>query len=331
MPRPRYAQVSLEATPYYHCVSRCVRRAFLCGTDANTGQDYEHRRQWIEDKLIELADIFALDICAYAIMSNHYHVVLHIDKTQADNWTINEVIERWHHLFSGNLLSQRFVRGESMSKAEIKLLDQCAKRWRERLMDISWFMRVLNESIARDANAEDNCSGRFWEGRFKSQALLDEAALAACMAYVDLNPIRAKMADTPESSDHTSIKQRSIKALQVSQPNHHNQQVRELMPFVGYPRENMPKGLPFKLTDYLELVDWSGRILREDKRGAIAGHTPPVLQRLNIEPKHWLYLTKNFESPFKGMAGSVFRLKQACVALGYERTPGLRACKQFFP
>ena len=331
MPRPRYSQVSLDATPYYHCTSRCVRRAFLCGTDASTGNDYEHRRQWIEDKLLALADIFALDICAYAIMSNHYHVVLYIDKEMANNWNQKEVIDRWHRMFSGNLLSQRFVRGEPMGKAESKLLDISVSLWRKRLMDISWFMRVLNESIARDANAEDNCSGRFWEGRFKTQALLDEAALATCMAYVDLNPIRASMAKTPETSDHTSIKQRINTAQQVSQPNHPRQQATDLMPFVGYPRENRPKGLPFRLTDYLELVDWSGRILREDKRGAINEQTPPVLQRLYIEPKHWLYLTKNFESPFKGMVGSVFKLKQTCVALGYERTPGLRACKQFFP
>jgi len=331
MPRPRYAQVSLDATPYYHCVSRCVRLAFLCGTDSHTGNNYEHRRQLIEDKLVDLADIFALDICAYAIMSNHYHVVLHIDKEQADIWTMNEVIARWHRLFSGNLLSQRFTRGEKLAKTESKLLEQSVTIWRERLMNISWFMRVLNETIARDANAEDNCTGRFWEGRFKTQALLDEAALAACMAYVDLNPIRAKMAQTPESADHTSIKQRAKKAQQVTQPNHPNQQASDLMPFVGYPREDMPKGLPFRLTDYLELVDWSGKILRENKKGAIADQTPPVLERLNIEPKHWLYLTKNFESPFKGMVGSVFKLKQTCVALGYERTPGLRACKQFFP
>ncbi len=103
------------------------------------------------------------------------------------------------------------------------------------------------------------------------------------------------------------------------------------MPFVGYPRENMLKGLPFRLTDYLELVDWSGQILREDKKGAISGNIPPVLDRLNIEPKHWLYLTKHFESPFKGMVGSVFKLKQTCIALGYERTPGLQGCKTFFP
>ena len=331
MPKPRYSQISLEATPYYHCVSRCVRRAFLCGSDSITGHSYEHRRQWIEDKILELGSIFALDICAYAVLSNHYHVVLHIDKTSAETWSTGEVIEHWHQLFSGNLLSQRYLRGDALGKAELNALEESVSQWRKRLMDISWFMRVLNETIARQANTEDNCSGRFWEGRFKSQALLDEAALAACMAYVDLNPIRAKIAKTPETSAHTSIKQRISKVKQSNQPNHKKQQPQSLLPFVGYPGKNTPKGLPYRLTDYLELVDWTGRILRKDKRGRIDKQTPPILERLNIEPENWLYLSKNFESPFKGLVGSAFKLKQICKKLGYQRTPGIRSCESYFP
>ena len=96
MPRARKTLVSLDATPYYHCVSRCVRRAFLCGNDPITGQSYEHRRQWIEDKILQLASIFALDVCAYAVMSNHYHIVLHINLKTADQWDINDVIHQWH-------------------------------------------------------------------------------------------------------------------------------------------------------------------------------------------------------------------------------------------
>ena len=331
MPKPRYAQVSLEATPYYHCVSRCVRRAFLCGVDKQTGQSFEHRRQWIVDKLQFLTSVFALDLCAYAVMSNHYHVVLHIDKPQADSWSRDEITHRWHRVFSGHTLSQRYLRGEYLTKAELAALDKLLEGWRQRLIDISWFMRVMNETIARQANNEDDCTGRFWEGRFKSQALLDEAALSVCMTYVDLNPIRAKLADSPEDSDYTSIQQRIAIARQASLPNHPQQQPKSLMPFAGYPRKDMPRGLPFRLTDYLDLVDWTGRILRTDKRGAIPDNLPPIMERLNIDPQNWLYLTRHFESPFKGLVGSAYKLKQACQTLGYQRTPGLRSCEAYFP
>ncbi len=205
MPKARKHQVSLEVTPYYHCVSRCVRRSFLCGHDPLSGKSFEHRRQWVEDRLLFLADVFAIDVCAYSVMSNHTHVVLHINKLNEAHWTDIEVCERWHKLFKGTLLSQKFVRNEDLTAVELDAVKLKISEWRLHLCDISWFMRTLNEPIARQANEEDRCTGRFWEGRFKSQALCDEAALASCMAYVDLNPIRAKMAKTPEQSDHTSI------------------------------------------------------------------------------------------------------------------------------
>ncbi|MBL1261269.1 MAG: hypothetical protein COB33_012130 [Thiotrichaceae bacterium] len=331
MPKSRKSQISLASTLYYHCVSRCVRRAFLCGKDAVTSHSFEHRRKWIEDRLHELAQIFAIDLCGYAIMSNHYHVILHIDQQVASDWTAHEVIEQWHQLFTGNLLSQRYVQGKKLGTAESAVLSDCVEEWRSRLMDISWFMRVLNEGIARQANAEDECTGRFWEGRFKSQALLDDAALIACMAYVDLNLIRAKMADTPETSAHTSIKKRIQKAQTAHSPNHSKQQVKTLLPFAGNPRKEMPKGLPFRLTDYIELVDISGRIIRKDKRGAIDPQLSPILERLNIETKHWEYLINNFESQFKSFVGTAFKLKQVCQSLGYKRTPGIRGCQSYFP
>ncbi|MDH5572094.1 MAG: transposase [Gammaproteobacteria bacterium] len=325
MPKPRYTQVSLAATPYYHCTSRCVRRAFLCGTDALSGQSFEHRRQWIEDKLLELGAIFACDICAYAVMSNHYHIVLHVNTDKADNWSMDETITRWHQLFTGTLLSQRYIKGEMLIKAELDTLKDSVVMWRDRLKDISWYMRVLNKFIARQANNEDNCTGRFWEGRFKLQALLDDAALAACMAYVDLNPVRSTIASTPEDSYHTSIRQR----FNASKVNNH--QPIGLHPFIGNPRSNMPEGLPFKLVDYLELVDWTGRIIREDKKGYIESDIPPILKRLNMASDNWLYLALHFESPFKGLVGSVLKLKAACKKLGYQRIPGIKSCASYFP
>jgi REP element-mobilizing transposase RayT len=323
MPKPRKALVSLDATPYYHCVSRCVRRAFLCGMDTHSGKSYEHRRQWLKEKILSLSQVFALDVCAYAVMSNHYHVVLHVDAAKAKNWSVGEVIRRWHSLFAGHPLTHQFLVGAPLLKVEQKLVNELAEQWRSRLTDISWYMRCLNETIARQANEEDQCSGRFWEGRFKSQALLDEKALAACMAYVDLNPVRAGMAKTPEESDYTSLQERVVVASEgeLLQPP-------TLMPFVGNPRAEMPKGLPFRLADYLELVDWTGRALREDKRGAIAGNTPPILERLQVDPRYWLFMAQHFESRFKGLVGTAYTLKAACESLGYRRTPNLAACRE---
>ena len=327
MPKPRYAQVSLEATPYYHCVSRCVRRAYLCGLDPNTGKDYEYRRKLIEDKILELSDIFAIDICAYAVMSNHYHLVLHINKEKAENWSFDDVITRWHQLYKGTFISQAYANNKPLLKSQITSLTNTVSIWRERLMSLSRFKWVLNETIARGANKADNCTGRFWEGRFKSQALLDEPAVLTCMAYVDLNPIRAIMAHTPETSDYTSIKQR-IEQIKAKNKNHHPASI--LFKFAGNTRTNMPQGLPFLLKDYIQLVDETGRILRDDKRGFINNNIPPILNRLNIQAENWLSLTKNFESQLKGLVGSVTKLKQACIKLGYKRTPCLSSCKNYF-
>ncbi|GAB1263576.1 transposase [Aurantivibrio infirmus] len=321
MPKPRKELISLDATPYYHCTARCVRRAFLCGTDSATGNCFEHRRQWIEERILELANCFAIDICAYAVMSNHYHVVLHVDTAQAERWTNNEVCKRWHSLYKGTLLTQKFARGDTLSKVEKFAVDEKLEQWRKQLCDISWFMRALNEPIARQANTEDNCTGKFWEARFTSQALLDEKALAACMAYVDLNPIRARMATTPETSTHTSI-QRRITALKST-----GEQPKTLMSFVGNPRQDMPTGLPFPLKDYIELVDWTGRIIRDDKRGSIPQQLPPVLTRLNIDPQHWITLSTQFESRFKNLVGCAYTLKRAAKQFGYLRTPGLAGCR----
>jgi hypothetical protein len=181
------------------------------------------------------------------------------------------------------------------------------------------------------ANKEDDCTGRFWEGRFSSQALLDEKALAACAAYVDLNPIRAGLAYSLTESGHTSIKRRCEKAQQTIQPNHPDQQVKDLLPFVGNPRQDMPKGIPLRLTDYLELVDWTGRILREDKKGVIPVNIPPILEQLNIDPKQWCYISGHFESQFKSLVGTAYNVKAACEQLGRHWVHGIRACRTAFP
>ncbi|HIQ14291.1 MAG TPA: hypothetical protein EYH38_01800 [Leucothrix sp.] len=168
-------------------------------------------------------------------------------------------------------------------------------------MDISWFMRILNEFIARESNREDNVTGRFWEGRFKSQALLDQQAVIACMAYVDLNPIRADMAKTPEESDYTSIQERIQKVMK--------KQSCALLPFHNK-TDKKDKSIPFEENDYIALVDWSGRAILENKRGSISANTPPILTRLGIDEKDWLNHIRYFERQFPTVAGNIDKLRE---------------------
>ncbi len=158
MPLARKRQICLTDTPYYHCVSRCVRRAYLCGEDKFTGKSFEHRRQWVEDRLLFLSTVFSIEVCAFAIMSNHSHVVLHVNVEKANDWTDKQVCSRWHKLHKGTLLTQKFMSTDSplLTDAQRTTLHATLSIYRQRLTDISWFMRELNEPIARKANHEDN-------------------------------------------------------------------------------------------------------------------------------------------------------------------------------
>ncbi|GAB2687573.1 transposase [Aliiglaciecola sp. 3_MG-2023] len=320
MPQSRKSQISLVDTPYYHCVSRCVRRSFLCGEDEYTGQSYEHRRGWVERRLMHLANVFAIDVCAYAVMSNHTHIVLCVDKQDAATWSPKEVLYRWHQLHKGTLLSQRFMNGESLSQSELLTLHETINIYRKRLYDISWFMRNLNEYIAREANKEDECTGRFWEGRFKSQALLDESAVLACMAYVDLNPIRAKLRKTPKTSKYTSIQQRIQALIKGEQPQN-------LMQFVGNHKQDTTKGIAFSLIDYCELVDCTGRCIREDKTGYIEQQYSPILESLGLNSKQWLTLTTEFEKHFYSAVGNEQMMYQFKQHTGHQRIRGIAKAK----
>ena len=328
MTTARRKQVCLEATSYYHCMTRCVRRAFLCGEDHASGKSFDHRKQWLVERLKEISEVFAIDVCSYAILSNHYHVVLYIDQETALSWSNEEVIERWYTLYNGHRLVDRYQAGEKLSKAELKVMQELVDTWRERLYDLSWFMRNLNEPVARKANEEEGCKGRFWEGRYKSQALLDEAALLSCMAYVDLNPIRAGIAETPETSDYTSIKARiEAQAEHISNPTQPLCTPSGLRPFAGdeslKPAE---PGLPFHLLDYLELVDWTGRAIRDDKRGAIPAHLASILERLSLNLDNWLTTVKYFGHRFPKVMGTLDKIQDYAARVGQSWVRGQSCC-----
>jgi REP element-mobilizing transposase RayT len=316
MPQPRKRQVSLDDTPYYHCISRCVRRAFLCGRDTQTGFDFEHRRQWIVNRIKLLCSVYAIDLCAYAIMSNHYHVVVRIDVERAETWSNEEVARRWLKIFTGPTLMRQYLAGAKMRAAELDRISKFIITWRKRLCDLSWFMRCVNEPIARMANAEDDCTGRFWEGRFKSQALLGKRALLACMAYVDLNPVRAAMAKTAEQSDFTSIQER------IRDPQNSC-----LMLF----DPERDKGLPCNLEDYLELVDWGGRAVEQRKRGFSPAGAPRLLTRLRLDASPVLdYLGKSEPRTF-GALGPVSRLRAFASSLGRSFVKGQALGRRLCP
>jgi len=284
-----------------------VRRAFLCGSDPATGFDFSHRRQWIIDRIKLVCSVFSIDLCAYAIMSTHYHVVVRVNADEVKQWSDEQVAHRWMQIFPGSLLMQQYLTNADLTKAELKCVAELFVTWRERLSNLSWFMRCINEPIARMANAEDHCTGRFWEGRFKSQALLDERALLACMAYVDLNPIRAAMAKTPEQSDYTSIQER------IEHPENNC-----LRPFMGIE----DGGIPFNLKDYLELVDWGGREIKRTKRGYIPASAPPILIRLKMDASPVLdYLSKDILPGF-GALGPVSMLRVFAKSVGRKFIKG---------
>ena len=306
MTRPRKALISLADTPYYHVTSRCVRRAFLCGVDHYSGKNYEHRRQWVVDRIRLLSSLFAIDVCAYAVMNNHYHLVLKLCPGQIEELSDDDVMDRWCAMFKGPLLVQRLREGEELKPVERTTVSDIVNVWRKKLASISWFMRCLNQPIARQANLEDECTGKFWESRFTSQALKSEEALLSCMAYVDLNPVRAGITDRPEASSHTSIRERLNAEFILQQAIDDQSQcgdlldfkttLKPLLPFENRSVNEAHTGIPFNFEEYLTLVDWTGRIIRSDKRGYVDITLPPILARLQITPEQWRFNTTQFET-----------------------------------
>lgn len=295
MPIARRQQIDLSVTPYYHCYVRCVRRAYLCGKD-NTGRNYEHRRAWIAERLNALANIFAIDIASYAVMHNHYHVVLHVDKEKALSWQDDEVIQRWHKLVKTSI--------------DVPPSTETIALWRHHLHDISWFMRMMNEYVARQANQEDKVTGRFWEGRFRSQALLDEGALLTCAAYVDLNPIRAEIATTLENSDHTAIQHR-LDIQQNKRPI-----TASLMPFQSA-ADAPHTTLPFTLPDYIELLQWTSSQIHEHKNYKPTD-VPNIVKTAGLNPAAWLHSVKNYGHEYQGIAGAINKIKTWASKIGQQ-------------
>ncbi len=323
MPAARKFQIAVSQTCYYHLVSRCVRRAFLCGiTDSH---NFEHRREWMTERLALLTQMFAIDIAAYALMTNHYHLVVRVDTAKAKSWSKLEVLQHWQMLFHLPALVEHELSGGSCGEVERQAIDAIVEKYRDRLCDISWFMRCLNEHIARLANIEDECTGRFWEGRFKCQALLGEKALLSVMAYVDLNPMRAKIAESPQASEYTSIQNRLGNAIR----GHFRG---KLLPFTDQiDTKSQQEHIPYRFNDYLELLDWTSRHIHTAKTPAIDETLPPMLKQLGIPHERWIHNCSHLETNFFHVIGTVSAIKRYCRHLNLRTVHGICACRHSFP
>ena len=308
---PRHLLVPPDTPGTYHCVSRCVRRAFLCGEDAVTGRSFEHRKQWLEDRSIELARIFAVAVHAYAVMSNHFHLVLETAPDTPSQWSDEEVARRWLSL------SARFDEHDAAFKTRIAALAAQPERLtelRQRLGSLSWYMRYLKEPIARRANREDECRGHFWEGRFCTQALLDDPAVLGAMVYVDLNPIRAGIADTAQHSPHTSVRARAQRLHKDKNPE----------PIIEPLASSIRSQLCIVSTaQYLELVEWTARTLHPARHGASAGDAPPIIGRLGLRPRQWCLQVPATESQYWRAIGQLEALLASAQKAGLKWIRGI--------
>lgn len=301
-----------------HVIQRCVRRCFLMGNDPDSGKNYDHRKQWLEDQLQHFASCFGIDLIAFSILSNHFHLVLRSRPDVVACWDDAEVARRWLNICP----PRKEALGKPLEPTECDLNTirndpQRLALIRRRLSDISWWMRLLSQPLAARANQEDDQQGRFWQGRFRAVRLCDEAAVLACAAYVDLNLIRAAIAETLEDSGFTSIKRR-IESLAGHDMEPAGMDPDRFLAPVEIDERQDPvgavlSGSPYRASDkgflamsaleYIRLLDWTARQVVPGKRGATPEDAPEVLDRLGVTASQWTGLVRDFGRLFSLVAG----------------------------
>jgi hypothetical protein len=300
-----------------HVIQHCVRRCFLMGSDPATGRNYDHRKQWLEVRLVHFAKYFGIDLLCFSILSNHFQLVLRSRPDVVATWDDSEVARRW--LMICPLRRNRQHTPVEPSESELNTVRLDPKRMaviRRRLSDISWWMRLLCQPLAAKANREENQLGRFWQGRFRAIRICDEATLLACAASVDLDSIRAALAQTLEGSDHTSA-QRRVESRGCDAEADKPAPDSFLAPIQIEEREDAvvpaasrtgqrasDKGfLPMSVAEYLALLDWTARVVVSGKPAATPSETPGVLERLGLNLPQWAVLVCDFGRVFSLAAG----------------------------
>jgi len=342
----------------YHCLNRTCRRSFLFGYDPYSKKNFDHRKEWVKQRLIFLTTCFGIEVGGYACMINHLHVILKSSRSTAESWSGEEIARRWLRLFP----KKRDENGhpENPEDDQIEAIagnPGLVEKYRNRLNSISWFMKSLDEWISRKANKEDNCTGKFWEGRFKCTALKSQGAVLACMQYVDLNPIRSGNAETPEESDFTSAQDRirareartalkryrkdrdSSKQKTVETPEQKKiierltltaKRDKWLSPIIYNELGTEKTFLNMKLDDYLSLLDSTGRNIANDKNGSIPRDLEPLLERMELNIEHWNDTVEHFGKRFYHVAAPVKNLIASASKLGLKWMKGTTGAKSAF-
>lgn len=342
-----------------HCINRCVRRGFLCGKDSVSGKNFEHRREWIRGRFEFLAGEMAVEVLGYAILSNHFHIVLRNRPDVVTDWSDKEVALRWWNLCPGRRNKDKTpAKPTELELNAITGDKEKLKECRKRLSSVSWFMRFAAEHIAKRANEEDECTGRFWEGRFKCQPLLDDAAILACMQYVDLNPIRAKIAKTVGASDFTSGQDRlaDLKAADegtgdalsldrdaMDRQTEHGPNAGWLQPVdlqpprkrvreKGTRRRASNKGfLSITLAEYQQLLDWTGSQIRRDgKSGTIPSNLQPIFDRVGVSSELWVECVRRFRKWHGSGVGRTASLTKQAERTGRNRSLNTGRSRELF-
>ena len=315
MTTARRELVDVDVTRYYHCISRCVRGAYLFKGDLPSGHyprgsRLERRKQWIERRLELLAGAFSISVAGFSVMDNHLHVLVRLDPEHAQNWSEEEVIKRWISVCPPKGIDFGDPENVQMWVEHYAKDRKQTEEYRERLADLGWFMKSLKEPLARLANKQDNMKGTFWESRYKSIAVLDEEAILATCAYIDLNPLAAQMAATPESSRYTSIAQRighfkqkgklhllksaregSVRASRTignAEQDHWLIPFEDRRPHTNSKPSSKREGMleKFTLGNYLLLVDYTGRLFRTGK-ARMSDSVRKIFDRLDSSIEFW--------------------------------------------
>ena len=299
MRTPRYQQVSPIEPQCVHVTSRCVQRAFLCGDDPLTGHNYDHRRQWIEAQIMMLSEHFAVAVYAYAVMSNHFHLLMYMEPLGPTQWSDEDVARRWLAVTSTR---------RTPLECELELLIEDKARiadLRERLGSLSWFMRYLKEPIARRANKEVGSRGHFWEARYDVKDTLDDEALLSQMVYIDLNPARAGISDEPTDGPFTSL------AIRV----HSRAPEAPLTPIAGCLKGSLPE---MTESDYRAIVAWTLAL-----KTASPIPPPKTVSRLNLDAETWALQVDRTETAYAHAVGSLESLTAHAERLGKRTIRGI--------